>query len=108
MLETIFGWLSVLSLLALVASHALRNQPFGPRLIVFILCVGCTSFGLYILSHLFALYAQGLAPKIRGGTVVIAEQPLYAFFLIAIQIIVCGASFVAGGYFFKLGMKSRK
>ena len=108
MLETIFGWLSVLSLLALLGSHPLRNHSFGPRVIVWILCVGCTSFGLYLLSHLHALYSLGLVQKMRPGTVTISEQPGYAFFLIAIWVLFSCASFVAGAYFFKLGMKRRK
>ena len=108
MFETIFGWLAFLSLVALPFTHPVRAKSYGPRLIVFLLCVGTTSFGLYILFYVHRLYLLGLAPKVRGGAITISEHPKYAFFLIAIQMLFSVASLVAGAYFYKLGFKRGK
>lgn len=108
MFQTIFGWLAVLSLITLPFTHPIRNKPYGPRLIVFLVSIGTTSFGLYILFYVGSLYLQGFAPKIKGGVIIISEHPTYALFLIAVQMLLSACSLIAGVYFCKLGFRHEK
>lgn len=108
MFETILGWLTFLALIALPLTHPVRAKSYGPRLIVFLVCVGTTGFGLYILSKIVRLYLLGIAPILNADGVAISAHPTFAYLLIAIQALLGIASLTVGIYFGKLGFRRGK
>lgn len=108
MLETFFGWLAIVALVALPFTHPVRAKSYGPRLIALLIGVGTTSLGLYLLFFVHDLFSRGLIPSLRGGTLVISEHPAYALVVITALILYSVASLVAGVYFGKLGFRRKK
>lgn len=103
-----FGWLAALSLVALPFTHPIRAKSYGPRLIVLLICVGTTSFGLYLQFFLHDQYSRGVVHTLRADALSISEHPTYALFVFTAQILCSVASLVAGIYFGKLGFRRIK